>query len=284
MKKVAVQSFLALRPKQWAKNILLFVAPFSAGVSFVSDAFPLIAGFVAFSIASSIGYILNDINDVEIDRKHPKKKFRPFASGILSLKFGFALISILFIVLAALLLTMPTSFRIILLFYILNTNLYTYYFKSIPVLEMFLVAFGFVLRLIAGAFLISLPISEWFLIVGGFGALFVVSAKRLAELKQSRTRAVRKVITEYSADFLYSSTSVSVAVCLAGYSFWAFDQTSGAIWYQISLLPFVMGLFRYLWLSERNVVEAPEDAILDDKPLLLLSLCLILVLSVAVYL
>jgi decaprenyl-phosphate phosphoribosyltransferase len=175
------------------------------------------------------------------------------------------------------------KFIIILIIYLFNTLLYTKFLKNFSVIEMFMVAFGFVIRLISGALVLDLPISEWFLIVGGFAALFVVSAKRLAELKQSNDRHVRKVIHAYTTDFLNSSMTISVAVCVTAYSFWAFTQILDPFWYQLSVLPFVMAFFRYRWMSELDVVEVPEDAILGDRSLLLASLGTILCLSIAIY-
>ena len=283
MDTVLKSSISALRPKQWIKNLLLFVAPFAAGTQMNSDFLLLLLGVFTFSIASSIGYIINDINDIDLDRIHPKKRSRPFASGNLKIKSGYLLIITLLLILYFAVLNLPNAFKLILLIYMLNTLIYTKFLKKIAVVEMFSVAFGFVLRLIAGALVMELAISEWFLIVGGFGALFIVSSKRLAELRQIDTREVRKVVREYSPEFLSSSTSVSVAVSLTAYCFWAFNQALDPIWYQISVIPFVMGLFRYQWLSERHIVETPEDVILSDKPLIILFLILVLALGIGLY-
>ena len=283
MDTILKSSISALRPKQWVKNLLLFVAPFAAGTQINSDFLLLLLGVLAFSIASSIGYIINDINDIEIDRIHPKKSSRPIASGTLEIKSGYLLIISLLLVLPFAVLNLPNAFKLVLLIYMLNTLIYTKFLKRIAVVELFSVAFGFVLRLIAGALVMGLEISEWFLIVGGFGALFIVSSKRLAELRQIDTREVRKVVREYSAEFLTSSTSISIAVSLTAYCLWAFNQTLDPFWYQISVIPFVMGFFRYQWLSERLIVETPEDAILSDKPLISLFLSLVLVLGIGIY-
>jgi len=283
MDTILKSSISALRPKQWVKNLLLFVAPFAAGTQINSDFLLLLLGVLAFSIASSIGYIINDINDIEIDRIHPKKSSRSIASGTLGIKSGYLLIISLLLVLPFAVLNLPNAFKLVLLIYMLNTLIYTKFLKRIAVVELFSVAFGFVLRLIAGALVMGLEISEWFLIVGGFGALFIVSSKRLAELRQIDTREVRKVVREYSAEFLTSSTSISIAVSLTAYCLWAFNQTLDPFWYQISVIPFVMVFFRYQWLSERLIVETPEDAILSDKPLISLFLSLVLVLGIGIY-
>lgn len=274
---------LALRPKQWVKNLLLFVAPFAAGIDTTHQFFTMIIGFLAFSMASSIGYVINDLSDIESDRRHPIKKSRPFASGMLSPKMGFLIIAILALILLSALSQLPDSFTLVVFIYIFNTLLYTRFLKQVPVLEMFAVAFGFVLRLIAGGVVIDLIISEWFLLVGGFGALFVVAEKRLAELRHSGSRDVRQVVKQYTSEFLYSSTAISVAVCVTSYCFWAFRQSINPFWFQISVLPFVMALFQYRWISERDGIEAPEDAILRDFPLLILGLLCAISLSIGIH-
>jgi decaprenyl-phosphate phosphoribosyltransferase len=283
MKSTLRASVLSLRPKQWVKNLLLFVAPFAAGGTTTREVFFSIIGFWAFSMASSIGYILNDLNDIENDRNHPKKKSRPFASGILSVQLGFLIVGILLLVLLAFLSQLPHLFTLVVIVYILNTLIYTRFLKHLPVLEMFAVAFGFVLRLIAGAVVVDLAISEWFLLVGGFGALFVVAEKRLAEKKQAGSRDVRQVVKVYTPEFLYSSTAISVAVCVTSYCFWAFRQSINPFWFQMSVIPFVMALFQYRWMSERDGIEAPEDAILRDVPLLILAFLCVITLTLGIY-
>ena len=283
MGKLILNTFLALRPKQWAKNVLLFVAPFAAGVQTIADFLKLAFAFALFSIASSIGYLINDLNDVELDRYHPKKASRPFAAGNLSKGYGYFLICVLFVVLLMSFSLVNKIFVVIILLYMTNTFLYTKYTKSLPVIELFAVALGFILRLVAGAVLLDLTISEWFLIVGGFGALYVVSAKRLAELKQANLRVVRKVVSEYSQDFLNSCISTSISVSATAYCLWAFSQEANPFWFELSIFPFVLGLFRYRWLSESSIAEAPEDAILGDKILLVLAFALIGLLSIGIY-
>ncbi len=283
MKKSIHASVFALRPKQWVKNLLLFVAPFAAGGIATQEIFFSIVGFLAFSIASSVGYILNDLRDIENDQKHPKKKSRPFASGILTVRAGFLIVGVLVLILLPLLFHLPRPFTVVVIIYTLNTLLYTRFLKYVPVLEMFAVAFGFVLRLIAGGLVVNLAISEWFLLVGGFGALFVVAEKRLAEKKQADSREVRQVVKDYTPEFLYSSTAISVAICVTSYCFWAFRQSINPFWFQLSVIPFVMALFQYRWLSERDGIEAPEDAILRDFPLLILALLCVISLSIGIY-
>lgn len=283
MRNYAKITFRALRIKQWVKNLLVFVAPFAAGVGFTENLIAAVIAFLAFSLASSIGYIVNDINDVELDRTHPEKRNRPFASGDLSIRSGYFLLILLALLLPITLVNLPHMFKIILALYLLNTYTYTKVLKNIPVVELFSVAIGFVLRLIAGGVVLNLAISEWFLIVGGFGALFVVTSKRLGERKHSGRREVRKVVVEYTINFLNLCAAVSVSICLTAYCFWAFSQKADLFWHQISVIPFVMTLFRFLWLSEGESIEAPEDVILGDWPLVVLLLCTMLSLTIAIY-
>ncbi len=283
MKSRIILGWWALRPKQWTKNVLVLVAPFAAGVNTFSQLRISVFAFVAFSAASSIGYLVNDLNDIEIDRGHPKKGKRPFASGALSPRFGYLMIGLLLVFLVLLLLAFTPKFALVVYLYLFNSVLYTKFFKSYPVLEMFLVAVGFVLRLIAGALALNLALSEWFLIVGGFGALYIVSIKRLAELKQENLREVRKVINSYSSDFLNFVAYSSSSVTLTSYCLWAFDQVSKPFWYQISVLPFMIALFRFGWISDRKSIEVPEDTILHDRPMLFSSTVLIATLSIAVF-
>ena len=283
MIKQFLWAFKALRPKQWTKNLLLFVAPFAAddwGENFLHSAL----GFLSFCLAASVGYILNDINDLEHDKRHPKKRFRPFASGALSVRSGASLSIFCLIILGFLLLNLPSKFNFILIFYMLNTFLYTKFIKNIPVIELFSVTFGFILRLVAGGLVIEVPISKWFLIVGGFGALFLVSSKRLAERRLYNSDNTRKVIDKYSLEFLHSSTSISGAVAVIGYCLWAFGQPIQRFWFELSVIPLVMGLFRYNWMAQGEVVEAPEDAIWGDATLRVLGAGLLLTLTVAIYL
>jgi len=261
----------------------LFVAPFSAGIQAIPDLAKVLLGFFIFCLVSSMGYIFNDMMDVEIDKTHPMKKSRPFASGALSENNGYSLVLLLGIVATLGLILLPKLFGLVVLVYLLNTILYTKFFKYMPVVEMFIIAIGFVLRLVSGALILDLYISEWFLIVGGFGALFIVSTKRLAELRKGKSQIVRSVINEYSPEFLISVVNVSIAVCVTSYCYWAFSQPIAGLWYQMSVIPFVMGVFRYLWISERQMIEAPEDAFTRDKNLILMSFVHVLILFAVIY-
>ena len=275
-------SFLALRPKQWVKNSLLLVAPFAAGIGFAKEIEVVGLGILAFSLASSVGYIVNDLIDIELDRDHPRKKKRPFASGALTFQSGIMLICLLIALLIPLLIVLDKTFGLIVIAYMVNTFLYSKFLKELPVVEMFAVASGFVLRLVSGAVIIDLTISEWFLIVGAFGALFIVSSKRLSELRLKESQKVRHVINQYSSEFLRAISTISVAISVTAYTFWAFSQSTNPFWFQVSIIPFVISLIRYMWISESAIGEAPEEIILKDKQLQMLAICNLLILFVAI--
>ena len=185
------------------------------------------------------------MNDVELDKQHPIKKYRPFASGELSPRYGYLIVLIISILLFAILTFLSLKFTLVLTIYMLITLLYKKFAKNLPVIEIFIVASGFVLRLIAGAVLLDINISEWFLIVGGFGAIYIVSIKRTVEKRLQSNHEVRLVVKEYKEDFLESIAVTSQSVCITSFCFWAFTQTANPFWFQLSIIPFVISLFRY---------------------------------------
>lgn len=275
--------WLALRPKQYLKNLLLFVAPFTAGVNVFSEVLLCFLGFVIFSFASSLGYVMNDLVDVELDRLHPQKRLRPFASGALDSRVGVTLIVVLFFVVFFSLWITPLYFGLIVAIYIFNTFIYTFYFKFVPVIELFSVAAGFMLRLIAGAVIIDLYISEWFMIVGGFGALFIVSLKRLSEFGRKDYNEVRSTVHLYTSHFLFLIISVSMALSICGYTFWAFSNSNHEVLYQLSIIPFVIGFFQFLWVAEKSDAEIPEEIFFKNRPLILLGISFLILLGTAIY-
>ena len=283
MKQTFWASLKSLRIKQWAKNLLLVVAPLSAGISTLQDFTTVFLAIMGFSLTASAGYVVNDLSDIEYDKLHPVKSRRPFASGELGLKNAAVILGSLFFALLLILNHLPRDFGYVLLLYFILTCFYTRFIKRIPVFELFLVASGFVLRLIAGAICLDLRISEWFLIVGGAGALFIAGSKRLSELTYFSPDFTRKVIQSYSRDFLSLVISSSLSICIVAYSLWAFSQTNDPIWYQLSVIPFSLTLFRYLLISEQEGGDSPEEIILNDKILISLLLVNSLILLFGIY-
>jgi decaprenyl-phosphate phosphoribosyltransferase len=275
---------MTVRPKQWAKNLLVFTAPVAAGKIFQGNTLlKTFLAFLAFCFISSVGYIVNDIRDLERDRRNPKKSKRPLASGkitIVQSGYVLALCALLGIFASS---ALSFSFQIVLLLYLTSTLSYSFGLKHQPVVELMVVALGFVLRAIGGGAATGTPISRWFLVVTSFGSLVIVVAKRLAEAESLADVDVRPVIREYPLPFLRFVLAVSAAVTLTGYSIWAFSLPVSRHFGQISLLPLCLGLFRYVWLVEKGSGEAPEELLLHDLVLLLSGLATTVLLLLSMY-
>ena len=166
-------------------------------------------------------------------------------------------------------------------FLIKNFNLY---FKKIAVVEMSLIAIGFMIRALAGAAAIKVEASSWFLIVIGFGALFLVGNKRLAELSYQNSSLTRGVMDKYSNSFLKMVIGSSMTVCLVGYTLWAFQYANGTPLTKFSVIAFAVALMRYLWITERKNAEKPEVVLFTDRVLVALGLIFIALISIAIYL
>jgi decaprenyl-phosphate phosphoribosyltransferase len=280
-RSLPVAAFVALRPRQWAKNVLVFAAPLAAGKIFEPSVFwPSIGAFIAFCLISSATYLINDIRDASSDREHPSKFRRPIAAGELPVPLALTMA----IVLAAISLVgsyfIAPALAGVILAYAVFTLAYSLALKHEPVIELALLSMGFLLRAVAGGAASDLPISQWFLIVAGFGSLFMAAGKRYSELKseeagvdKSATR--RKALNGYTLGYLRFVWSVAAAVAIMGYALWAFDvaQTPSSLpWAEWSVLPFVLAILRYGVVIDKGDAEAPEDAVLGDKVLMLLGL------------
>ena len=281
-RSLPVAAIAALRPRQWAKNVLVFAAPLAAGKIFVPDVlWPSIGAFAAFCLISSATYLVNDIRDISNDREHPTKHRRPIAAGELPVPLAIAMAVVLAAVsLVGSYLIAPALAGVILA-YAVFTLAYSLALKHEPVIELALLSMGFLLRAIAGGAASGLPISQWFLIVAGFGSLFMAAGKRYSELKREEENGVsksdirRKALAGYTLGYLRFVWSVAAAVAIMGYALWAFDvaQTPSSLpWAEWSVLPFVLAILRYGVVIDKGDAEAPEDAVLGDKVLMLLGL------------
>ena len=279
-----------LRPRQWAKNVLVFAAPGAAGV--LDDPSQLgktLVAFVAFCLAASGAYCLNDASDAEADRQHPKKRHRPVAAGAVSVaaarRLGVALL--IAAVLASLLVGNFYLLAAVSAYLVVTTS-YTIWLKHIAVIDLAAVASGFIIRALAGAAATRVPVSDWFLIVASFGSLFIVAGKRSAEFAEAEDEvAHRAVLAEYSTNFLIMIRSVASAVTLLAYTLFAFEKahlsTSSLPWFQLSILPFALGVFRYALRLDRGEGGAPEDIILGDRTLQVLGLAWAVLFAIGTY-
>jgi decaprenyl-phosphate phosphoribosyltransferase len=274
-----------MRPRQWVKNVLVFAAPVTAGFwqSF-SSYVNLILAFVGFCLVSSFGYIVNDLVDRVYDSQHPTKRKRPFASGELGMGSFIFLSCFLLLGYVSVCWQLPIGFVYISLIYLFITLSYSFFLKSIPVVEMVWLSLGFLLRPLAGASAINIPVSEWFLIVTSFGAIFLIATKRLAEFKRSSTEVVRPVVRLYSETFLTTVITLSIGVALTAYSLWAFNINPNSFWTKLSVASVVLGMLRYAWHFERGDAEAPDVMIWRDPVVILSGLFSLVLVVLAVQL
>ncbi len=284
------------RPKQWLKNILVFAAPGAAGVLNQGQPFGLtLLAFVSFCLASAGVYFLNDLIDVEADRKHPKKQFRPIASGEVPLNVArVACVAIPAAALGVAGLTGRWQTVAIVGVYLAVNIAYNFRLKRIPVVDLVAVASGFVLRAAAGAVAVDVPMSRWFVLCITFGSLFIVVGKRYAELNEmGKGSGTRETLDSYSVGYLRILLSVSCGAALLSYCVWAFETSEvGAVasgssfdfpFYELSIVPMLTALFRYLLVLEQGGGGAPEEVFAKDRVLQLLGLCWIIIYGVAVY-
>lgn len=266
----------SLRPKQWLKNVLVFAAPVAAGMIDERETFlETIAAFACFCAAASATYLLNDSIDVEADRRHPVKRHRPIAAGAVPVPLALGLALVLLVAGVGGAFWVARDFGITVVAYLALTTAYTARLKHVPILDIVAVAAGFVLRAVGGATATGIPISEWFFIVTSFGALFMVAGKRhgeLSELEQHEAIDVRPALAAYSPGFLAYLRAVFSGGALIAYCIWAFSSAEangdGAIWYQLSIVPFAVAILRYALLLDRGKGAEPETLVLSDRTLL----------------
>jgi decaprenyl-phosphate phosphoribosyltransferase len=279
----------ALRPRQWVKNVLVLAAPLAAGEVFNPDVLgPTAVAFVLFCLSASGVYLVNDSIDVEEDRRHPKKRFRPIAAGLVPRPLAIGLAVVLFAValVSAVLLTRP-ALAGVLGAYVVIQLAYCVLLKNQPVIDLAVVASGFLLRGIAGGVAAGLLLSQWFLLVAAFGSLFMVAGKRYSELiLVGDDAATRKTLREYSASYLRFVWSLSAGVACTAYSLWAFEMAetqAGVPWATISIAPFVLAILRYARDVDKGAAGAPEEIVMHDRVLLVLGALWVLTVGLGVF-
>ena len=270
--------FGLIRPKQWLKNFFVFAPILFAGQLLNFDLmFKNIIAFIAFCFVSSSVYIINDISDIESDRVHKKKRFRPLASGEISIKQ--AKIFFIFIALITIAITslLNIYFAVVIIVYFVINALYSYKIKNIVLLDVFFISFGFMLRVLGGAVAIDVAISSWMSLTTIFISLFLAISKRRAELSQSDLNDVnkqRKVLNNYDIVFLDQMNTIAATgtiICYALYTVSEKAVTTFHTDYLIYTTPFVIyGIFRYMYLIHRkNLGENPEQIVTKDIPLII---------------
>jgi 4-hydroxybenzoate polyprenyltransferase len=265
----------ALRPKQWAKNGLLFVAlAFTLNLQQPALLARTLAAFVLFCALSSSGYLLNDVRDVEADRAHPIKRFRPIASGRLPVNLALAIGCSLAIAAVLGSFRLSTSFGLMAVGYLAITAVYTLWLKHMVLLDVFGIAAGFVIRAAAGAVVISVPISPWLYIATMLGALLIALGKRRAEIQAlgADAAAHRRNLDAYTVEFIDELILVISSAALMTYSLYTFSAENLPRDHSMMLtIPVVLyGMFRYLFLVRTgDGGGATEELLFRDRPLLL---------------
>ena len=278
---IARGAVLSTRPVQWTKSLLMFL-PLAFSVKerwslddpgILGELFlQTLAGGLIFCAISGAVYVINDLFDREKDRSHPRKRRRPIASGQLPVTAAQALAVLLVVVALAGGFLLGTGLGLVcVVFLVLNLG-YSAYLKRIIILDVMVVAAGYLLRVVTGALIIDVTVSPWLYSTIGVGALFIAVGKRHAELRTAGTDAPsqRAVLEQYSQAFLSQLLTITSTAALVAYAFYTFTATNVPENHSMMLtVPFVVfGLFRYLYLvNQTDEAESPELVIIRDVPL-----------------
>lgn len=283
-----------MRPGQWVKNGLIVVAPVAAHRLTHADVLRhTVAAFIAFSALASGLYLLNDLRDVDADRQHPTKRFRAIASGQLSIPLAVTSSTLLILVAFAIPFALwhPGGLFLILGLYLVITVSYIMWMKNLAIIELGLVASGFFLRAYAGAVASHIFVSTWFLVVISFGALFLVVGKRASELKKIGVGSTRKVLAEYTPEFLHSALTMSATIVVTGYCLWAFDTSvtglsskfNEIVPIRLSVVPVVFAVLFIMRSADGGDGSAPEELLLKNRLVQSLALIWAVLLMLGVY-
>lgn len=263
-----------MRPRQWTKNGFVFFALMFDKQLFLREPFlRTLAGFALFCLASSAVYLINDIADVEADRKHPEKKHRPIASGKLPLNTAWIAAILLVAIALPLGYFLSPALAIILAVYLAINILYSRWLKHIPILDVFIVSSGFVLRVAAGVALITVErFSPWLYMITTLFSLYIGFGKRRAEMSLLETGAGshRKVLDGYTLPLLDQLITIVSGTTIVTYSLYTFTAPNLPENHSMMLtIPFVVyGIFRYLQLIQTgHAAGAPDEVALKDRPL-----------------
>jgi len=271
------------------KNVLVLAAPGAAGVldngAYAGRTALMV---VAFCLAASGGYYWNDILDHQNDRNHPTKRFRPIASGVVPLGIAKVVGTALLVAGVGVAGIARWQAAVVVAVYVALTASYSAFLKHVAVVDLVVVASFYVLRAIGGAIAADVPMSTWFLLTTSFASLFIVTGKRYAELREVGDDAqTRGTLDDYSLGYLRIVLSVSCGAALVTYCQWAFEtqEVAGTTWplYELSIVPMVTAMLRYLLILEQGHGGAPEDIFIADRTLQLLGLIWAVIFGMGVY-
>ncbi|QMW67818.1 decaprenyl-phosphate phosphoribosyltransferase [Mumia sp. ZJ1417] len=267
----AASLLVSVRPRQWLKNLIVATAPLAAGVLAEPRVLMrVLVAVAAFTLVSAAVYLVNDVCDAEEDRRHPLKSARPIAAGEISPRLALlaaALLSGLGIATGA---WLDLRLGLTLVIYAVLQISYALWLKHMAVIDLAVVASGFLLRAVGGGVAVDVALSQWFLLVAAFGSLFMVAGKRYSEMHSLGSAAgTRRSLSLYSESYLRFVWGLAAGVTITAYSLWAFEisPATGLPWQAISIAPFVLGLLRYAVDIDRGLAGEPEDIVLRDRVL-----------------
>lgn len=277
--------FLLLRPHQWVKNLLVLAPPFFGGVLFTGwgMAFIMFFAFLAFSLASSAGYIINDMVDLEADRLHPKKRLRPIASGKVGAAEAMIIALAVFAGAAVISYSLDTGFLLIIIAYLALSVLYSLYLQRFALIDCFVIAIGFVLRLEAGGMASGTVVSNWLLLTTFVLSLLLALGKRRYELAAASAdpAAHRESLSGYSIDFLDQAITIFATTAIVTYAIYALEAGSKIFLFTLGFACY--GVLRYLHLVQNSISGDPTESLLRDPPLLVCVLLWLVLTAFIIY-
>ena len=282
----------AMRPRQWVKNILVAAAPLAAlGTDVHHDWTKVLVkvaiAFVVFCLAASSIYLVNDVRDVDADRQHPTKRFRPIAAGVVPKWLAYTLAAVLGAMSLVISWGVNRNLALVMAVYVGMQLAYCFGLKHQAVIDVCIVSSAYLLRAIAGGAATDIPLSQWFLLTAAFASLFMVAGKRYAELQLAeRTGAsIRKSLESYTSTYLRFVWTMSATAVVVCYGLWAFERDHGrAAWFAVSMVPFTIAILRYAVDVDGGLAGEPEDIALRDRVLQVLFLAWIGTIGAAVIL
>ena len=271
------QLYYLFRVNHYIKNLLVFTPLlFTSGLSDLSKLVLSFKAFIIFSLIASVVYIINDLFDIKFDKKHPqKRKLKPLASGKISISFAYFSIAILSIISIFILLNNKNLINVFLIYIIMNV-FYSFFLKFIPILDIFILSFNYILRVYAGSVIIDVPLSNWMAITIFAGAIFISALKRRQEIIIHGTSS-RPVLKKYSINYLNKIADYSAILSIVFYCLYVISVNEKLV---ITIPLVLFGILRYSYLSEsKNFSDSPIDEIIKDKQnLILVIIWLILIL------
>jgi decaprenyl-phosphate phosphoribosyltransferase len=287
---LAVGVIKALRPRQWIKNVLVIAAPLATlggnvHYDYLDVFYKVGIAFVVFCLAASSIYLVNDARDVEADRQHPTKRFRPIAAGVVAPSLAYTLAMALAAASLAISVVTAPGLALVIGIYLAIQLGYCFGLKHQAVLDICIVSSAYLIRAIAGGAATGIPLSQWFLLVMAFASLFMVAGKRYAELQLAeRTGAkIRQSLESYTSTYLRFVWIMSATAVIVFYGLWAFERDghSGS-WFAVSMVPVTIAVLRYAVDVDGGMAGEPEDIVIHDRVIQLLGVAWIAIICVAI--